>query len=154
VFLYGVGCSEGYSGVGVFECFGNLLCSMFKVCQCDLFVLFAGISFVVIMVRYGVVSFSVCFMDSFIWYWFCCSFYFVFFSVFLWVFFMFVQRIVKTVAIIMHCLLHNMTLKYNISNISRCHMFSQNFVSIYLITPSSIQCRARFFEFHCSYAEC
>jgi hypothetical protein len=55
VFLYGVGCSEGYSGVGVFKYFGFLLCSMSKVCQCDTFALFVGFSFVVIMFRYAVV---------------------------------------------------------------------------------------------------
>jgi hypothetical protein len=53
VLLYGVGCSEGYSGVSVFEYFGSLLCSVSKVCERDPFVLFVGISFGVTLVCYG-----------------------------------------------------------------------------------------------------
>jgi hypothetical protein len=54
VFLYGVGCSEDYSGVNVFEYFGNLLCFVSKECECNPFILLVGIFFGVSLVRYNV----------------------------------------------------------------------------------------------------
>jgi hypothetical protein len=51
VFLHGVGCSEGYSGVNVFEYFGNLLCFVSKVSESNPFILLVNIFFSVILVR-------------------------------------------------------------------------------------------------------
>jgi hypothetical protein len=53
--LYGVDCSEGYCGVSVFEyIFFNLLCYMSKECECNPYILFVGICFVVIWICYNV----------------------------------------------------------------------------------------------------
>jgi hypothetical protein len=55
VFLYGVHRSELYSGVSVFEYFGNLLCFVSKECDCNPFILLVGIFFGVFLIRLNVV---------------------------------------------------------------------------------------------------